>query len=147
MSYRWTTRAQYGIKALLELSLHGHQQPLSVKTIAERQGIPAPFLEKVLGALRQAGIVRSVRGVQGGYQLAQPLTAISLAAILTALGEEIRMVGGDSQTGISDQVIQTLSDRLSQRFAGVLAEISLEDLYFDARSCEAAQSEVPEFMV
>lgn len=146
MSYRWTTRAQYGIKALLELSLNG-QQPLSVKTIAERQAIPAPFLEKVLGALRHAGIVRSLRGVQGGYQLAQPLTAISLAAILSALGEEIRMVGNDAQGSISDQVIQTLSDRLSQRFAAVLADITLEDLYFDARSCEAAQSEVPEFMV
>ncbi len=92
-----------------------------------------------------------MRGVQGGYQLARPLTAISLAAILTALGEEICMVGDGSSSGVSDQVIQTLSERLSQRFAGVLADISLEDLYFDARSYkaaqEAAQSEVPEFMV
>lgn len=67
-----TTRGHYSIKALLDLSLLPNYGPASVRAIAERQKIPAPYLEKLLIELRRAGLVRSLRGVYGGYQLARP---------------------------------------------------------------------------
>ena len=61
-----TTRGHYSVKALLDLSLQPHQKPIAVKTIALRQSIPAPYLEKLLIEMRRAGLVESVRGAAGG---------------------------------------------------------------------------------
>lgn len=66
-----TTRGHYSVKALLDLSLQPNYGPTSVRTIAARQDLPAPYLEKLLIELRRAGLVHSIRGAQGGYQLAQ----------------------------------------------------------------------------
>lgn len=62
---RLTTRATYSIKALLDLAMLGSGQMASVRAIAQRQGIPAPYLEKLLIELRQAGLVCSQRGGPG----------------------------------------------------------------------------------
>ena len=64
---RVSTRGDYACRALLSLALHGGDQPTSVRDIAERTGLPQPYLEQILLALKGAGIVRSKRGVGGGY--------------------------------------------------------------------------------
>lgn len=123
---------------------------MSVRAIAERQGIPAPYLEKLLGELRQAGLVRSQRGAHGGYRLARPAREISLAEILAAVGETIQAIDEVPSKGggrVEDWVTQSVWFRISQRLQQVLEDINLEDLYFDARSRAAAQSEAPEFVV
>lgn len=61
-----TTRGHYSVKALLDLSLQPGYRPTSVKAIAHRQDLPAPYLEKLLIELRRAGLVNSVRGAHGG---------------------------------------------------------------------------------
>lgn len=66
-----TTKGHYSVKALLDLSLQPGYEPVSVKVIATRQDIPAPYLEKLLIEMRRAGLVKSIRGVQGGYKLAR----------------------------------------------------------------------------
>jgi len=73
-----TTRGHYSVKALLDLSLQTDHQPVSVKTIAKRQDIPAPYLEKLLIEMRRAGLVKSIRGSVGGYQLARKPAQISI---------------------------------------------------------------------
>ncbi|MBE9069460.1 Rrf2 family transcriptional regulator, partial [Leptolyngbya cf. ectocarpi LEGE 11479] len=82
-----TTRGHYSVKAMLDLSL----QPrlASVKLIAQRQNLPAPYLEKLLIQLRRAGLVESVRGSRGGYRLAKAPGQTSLGQILDAVGEPI----------------------------------------------------------
>ena len=69
---RVSTRGDYASRALLSLALHGAETPTSVRDIAERTGLPQPYLEQILLALKGAGLVRSKRGVGGGYVLARP---------------------------------------------------------------------------
>jgi Rrf2 family protein len=144
-----TTRGHYSVKALLDLSLQPGYGPASVKTIAQRQDLPAPYLEKLLIELRRAGLVQSVRGVQGGYQLARPPAQISLGQILEAVGESVEPLPRHTADGtqVEDWVTLTLWQRLHQKLKEALYSISLEDLYFDARSWQAAQGEAPSFVV
>ncbi|MEL7476055.1 MAG: Rrf2 family transcriptional regulator, partial [Cyanobacteria bacterium J06555_12] len=144
---KWTTRGRYSVKALLDLALIDGQQPMSVRAIAERQNIPAPYLEKLLGELRQAGLVTSQRGAHGGYRLARPARAISLGQVLAAVGETIQPLDAaqpdDKARGtenVEDWVTQAVWQRVTQQLQQVVDSITLEDLYFDARSRAAAQS-------
>ena len=144
-----TTRGHYSVKALLDLSLQALDQPVSVNAIAQRQDLPAPYLEKLLIELRRAGLVKSVRGAQGGYQLAHPPAQISLGQILEAVGETIDPLPRHQPDAeqAEDWVTFTLWNRLHQKLKEALYSISLEDLYFDARSWQAAQGEDASFIV
>ena len=79
-----STRGDYAARALLSMALHGYDRPTSVKEIAERTGLPQPYLEQILLAVKGAGIARSKRGVGGGYVLARPPEEITLADIVSA---------------------------------------------------------------
>jgi Rrf2 family protein len=136
------------VKALLDLALLEPTETGSVRAIACRQQIPAPFLEKLLIEMRQAGLVRSQRGAQGGYQLAKSLQAISLADILKAVGERVEPLADGAEDGqAEDWVMQAVWQQVSLRLQQALEEITLEDLYFDARSWQAAQGNATEFVV
>ncbi|MGH9077405.1 MAG: RrF2 family transcriptional regulator [Acidimicrobiales bacterium] len=89
-----STRGDYACRALLSLSLHaGVALPTSVRDIAERTGLPQPYLEQILLALKGAGLVRSKRGVGGGYVLARPPADITLGQVVSAV--EGPIVAGD----------------------------------------------------
>ncbi len=144
-----TTRGHYSVKALLDLTLQPEYQPVSVKMIAQRQDLPAPYLEKLLIEMRRAGIVKSVRGAQGGYQLAQKPEHISLGKILEAVGETIEPLPDHSPDNnlAEDWVTFSLWQRLHQKLKQALYSITLADLYYDARSWQAAQGEENNFVV
>jgi Rrf2 family protein len=81
-----STRGDYAARALLSLTLHGDEAgPTSVRDIAERTGLPQPYLEQILLALKGAGLVRSKRGVGGGYVLARDPAEIRLSDIVSAV--------------------------------------------------------------
>ena len=81
-----STRGDYACRALLSLSLREDEpRPTSVRDIAERTGLPQPYLEQILLALKGAGLVRSKRGVGGGYVLARAPEQITLADIVSAV--------------------------------------------------------------
>ena len=83
---RVSTRGDYAGRALLSLALHaGEAAPTSVRDIAERTGLPQPYLEQILLALKGAGLVRSKRGVGGGYVLARSPAEITLGQIVSAV--------------------------------------------------------------
>lgn len=144
-----TTRGHYSVKALLDLSLQPNYGPTSVKAIAQRQSIPPPYLEKLLIEMRRAGLVNSVRGAQGGYQLARSPARISLGQILEAVGETITPLSGHEPNAeqAEDWVTFSLWYRLHQKLKEALYSISLEDLYFDARSWQAAQGETSSYII
>lgn len=144
-----TTRGHYSVKALLDLSLQPQYGPTSVKAIAQRQDLPAPYLEKLLIELRRAGLVRSLRGAQGGYQLARSPAQISLGQILDAVGESLdpRFRQPPKAEQAEDWVTYSLWNRLHQKMKEALYSISLEDLYYDARSWQAAQGTETGFVV
>jgi Rrf2 family protein len=82
-----STRGDYASRALLSLALHEAEgaAPTSVRDLAERTGLPQPYLEQILLALKGAGLVRSKRGVGGGYVLARPPAEITLGQIVSAV--------------------------------------------------------------
>ena len=82
-----STRGDYASRALLSLALHDATAsgPTSVRDLAERTGLPQPYLEQILLALKGAGLVRSKRGVGGGYVLARPPEDITLGQIVSAV--------------------------------------------------------------
>ena len=144
-----TTRGHYSVKALLDLSLQPDGGPTSVKAIASRQDLPAPYLEKLLIAMRRSGLVKSIRGTQGGYQLARDPQQISLGQILEAVGETISPLSGYSPDAgqAEDWVTFSLWKRLHQKLKEALDSITLADLYYDARSWQAVQGEATSFVV
>lgn len=81
-----SSRCEYGCRAVVELALHlPSESPLPAVTIAERRNIPEKYLVHILLQLKRAGIVRSVRGAQGGYILARPPEEVTLRDIVTAI--------------------------------------------------------------
>jgi Rrf2 family protein len=121
-----------------------------VTDIAQRQSLPAPYLEKLLIELRKAEIVCSVRGSQGGYQLARSPAQISLGQILEAIGEwdePFPVAAQKDRANAEDWVAAAVWKRLGQRLKSILHDITLEDLYYDARSWQAAQGADTNFTV
>ena len=96
-----STRGDYASRALLSLALRGEDAPpTSVRDIAERTGLPQPYLEQILLALKGAGLVRSKRGVGGGYLLARKPDEILLSEIVSAVEGPISAGDfGDPHTG------------------------------------------------
>ncbi len=91
---RVSTRGDYASRALLSLALHESPAvPTSVRDLAERTGLPQPYLEQILLALKSVGLVRSKRGVGGGYVLARTAETITLAEVVSAVDGPI--VAGD----------------------------------------------------
>ena len=87
-----STRGDYASRALMSLALHGETTgPTTVRDIAERTGLPQPYLEQILLALKGAGLVKSKRGVGGGYVLARPPEQITLAAVIRAVDGPITL--------------------------------------------------------
>jgi Rrf2 family protein len=148
-----TTKGHYSVKALLDLALQPKARPTSVRAIAQRQDLPAPYLEKLLIELRRAGLVESVRGAQGGYRLARPAAQISLGQILEAVGETVQPLSrhnpedSPEAAQAEDWVTLTLWRQLHQKMREALYSITLEELYYDARSWQAAQGEATIFVV
>lgn len=144
-----TTRGHYSVKALLDLTLQPEYKPTSVKMIAQRQDLPAPYLEKLLIEMRRAGIVKSIRGAKGGYSLAGKPEQISLGRILEAVGETVEPLAAQSPDNnlAEDWVTFSLWQRLHRKLKEALYSITLADLYYDARSWQAAQGEENNFVV
>lgn len=80
-----STRARYGLKALIDLGLHSANEAISLQSIAERQDISTSYLEQLMAMLKKAGLVKSSRGAYGGYQLGKPADEISVGEVLRVL--------------------------------------------------------------
>ena len=102
---RVSTRGDYACRALLSLALHeGEPGPTSVRDIATRTALPQPYLEQILLVLKGAGLVKSKRGVGGGYTLARPPEEILLSQIIAAADGPISLgdFGKPHQDGSCD---------------------------------------------
>ncbi len=80
-----STKGRYGLKAMFDLALFASDKPISLSTISMRQGISVNYLEQLIAPLRRAGLVKSVRGAQGGYILNKSPKEITVKEILVIL--------------------------------------------------------------
>lgn len=128
---RLTTKGRYAVTAMLDLALHAQQDPVSLADISERQSISVSYLEQLFAKLRKSGLVSSVRGPGGGYQLARQGAEIFIAEIIDAVDESVdatRCAGhGDCQQGMTCLTHELWSD-LSTQIHNFLARISLDEL-------------------
>ena len=91
---RISAKTDYALRAAIELAAIGSSEPVKGEAIANAQGIPLRFLENILSDLRNAGIVESRRGVEGGYLLARPAEQIALADVIRAVDGPLANVAG-----------------------------------------------------
>jgi Rrf2 family protein len=136
-----STRGDYASRALLSLALHADESgPTSVRDIAERTGLPQPYLEQILLALKGAGLVRSKRGVGGGYVLAREPASITLGDIVSAVDGPIAVgdFGAPHQNGACDHegqcVLLSIWGMLSHHMRRHLDEFTLADITLMARN-------------
>ena len=80
-----STKGRYGVKAMVDLAIHYGGEPISIKSISERQNISEYYLEQLFSPLRKAELIRSVRGAQGGYVLSRSPKDITIAEIMEVL--------------------------------------------------------------
>ena len=123
-----STRGDYAARALLSLALHGTGRPTSVKEIAERTTLPQPYLEQILLAVKGAGLVRSKRGVGGGYVLARPPEEITLAEILAAVEGPLTTLMEEHDHCEGHCVLQEVWVGVSDETRQILERFTLADL-------------------
>jgi Rrf2 family protein len=131
---RVSAKADYAVRAALELAAAAGE-PLNAETIAARQGIPQPFLQKILYELRRGRIVISQRGRDGGHRLARPATQITVADVLRAVEGPLADVRGQSpeDTGYEGPAarLQDVWIALRTNMRAVLEHVTLADLVDD----------------
>lgn len=126
-----TTKGRYAVTAMLDLALHFDQGAVTLADIAKRQGISLSYLEQLFAKLRRNGLVDSVRGPGGGYNLAHDPAKISVADIVLAINENIdaRRCGGKANCDGDERCLtHELWESLSDRISDFLSGISLADL-------------------
>ncbi len=123
---KMSTKGRYGLRALIDLGQYSESEPVSITSIAARQGISERYLEQLMSKLKKAGIVKSIRGASGGYTLDMPIEEISVGAVLRALEGNIEPVecsGLESKEGegcqssnccVSKMVWQKINDSVNQ---------------------------------
>jgi Rrf2 family transcriptional regulator, cysteine metabolism repressor len=147
---RLSAKAQYACVAMLELAAsHPEGQLVQVKTIAETHGISQRFLVQILLQLKVHGLVRSIRGAAGGYQLARRPEAISLGDIIHAVNEpEAPSAALDSparrnlKLSPAVQAVGAVMQELEERERQMLREVSLADILRRTEANEASMYQI-----
>jgi len=116
-----TTKSPYALQALAELGRTGDSAPVPIGELARRRDIPVQFLEQLFAVLRRAGVLRSQRGVKGGYSFAKPpseITVLELVELLDGpLGADARGVFADAATAARDVLAKTTIQDVIEREA------------------------------
>ena len=135
-----STRGKYGLYAMYYLARHEGEGPQSLQSIAET-GVPKQYLEQLLGNLRRAGLVNSVRGAQGGYQIAKSPRDITVLDVMDAMEGPTELSGCTFEEGACKRsgicpvrkVWQRLTDAINREFAEItLDRIGKEDMEGEA---------------
>jgi Rrf2 family protein len=129
---RVTAKADYAVRASVELAAGSHESPRKVDEVAHAQNIPLSFLENILTQLRSAGIVRSQRGPEGGYWLAHPAAEINLAQVIRAVEGPLVGVRGQRPEEVeyegSAECLQQVWIALRANLRKVLEHVTVADV-------------------
>lgn len=127
------TKGRYAVMAMADLAKHAGDGAVPLSAIAERQHISLAYLEQLFLRLRRAGLVESARGRAGGYRLGRPADRISVAEVMSAVEEEMRMTrcaGNHEHPCLGHERCLThgLWDALGDEIAAFLARVTLRDV-------------------
>jgi Rrf2 family protein len=130
---RITAKADYAVRAAAELAAaYGQERPVKGETIATNQAIPQKFLENILSDLRQAGLVKSQRGVDGGYRLAKAPEDVTVADVIRAVEGPLASVRGEAPEDViyggAAQPLQDVWIAVRASLRTVVEQVTLADL-------------------
>jgi Rrf2 family protein len=133
---RVSAKADYAVRAAVELASQHGAGPVKGERLGEAQGIPVNFLENILGDLRQAGLVRSQRGPDGGYWLARDPTEVTVADVMRAVEGPLAAVRGERPEQLeyigAAEGLQRVWIALRTNIRGVLEQVTLAEIAGDA---------------
>ena len=117
-----TTKSPYALSALVELHYHGDRGPVPIAELARRRGIPVQFLEQLFATLRRAGVLRSQRGVKGGYSFARSPVDITVLDLVELLDGPV----GGGATGVFAEAAEAARSVLAQSTVADIADAESE---------------------
>ena len=128
-----SNKGRYGVCAIFDMAFHSDGRATQIKDIAERQAIPARFLEQIFQDLKRAGLVSSRRGPRGGYQLARPASEIRLGDIVRALEGPIELApknesANEDGDATSRGVVEAAFAEVSQTVEACFDAVTIESL-------------------
>lgn len=130
-----STKGRYGLKAMFELSLRQQDGPVPLKQIAQKQNISEQYLEQIFSALKKSGLIKSVRGAQGGYLLVKEPKDIRVGDILTVLEGPVSLsdciIDEDVCSNSKVCVTKVVWERLKKGIEDVINSITLQDMIND----------------
>lgn len=126
-------KCRYGLRALIDLSVNSGNEHIVLANIAERNGISPQYLEQVFASLRRAGIVKGIKGSQGGYRLNIDPEDLTVSEILEALDgsyriEDEEMPEDSHGHGVAVSIQTLIIDRINDQLDSMLKSVTLEDL-------------------
>lgn len=132
-----STKGRYGLRAMIDLAVHSNGTHVPLFNIAERQGISAIYLEQVFATLRKAGLVKSIKGAQGGYLLADEPEKINVGVILRTLEGDLSVVDEQdiksSKSLVSECIKSEVWDKIDDSISKLVDNIMLQDLVKEYR--------------
>ena len=129
-----TTKGRYAVMAMADLASYSKNNPVSLSEISKRQNISLAYLEQLFIHLKENKLVRSVRGVKGGYALDKPASEIKLSNNFLAVNEEIKTLNckKDSKKGCNNKSVKCIThnlwDKLDTHINGFFENVKLEEL-------------------
>jgi Rrf2 family protein len=118
-----TTKSPYALKALTELGRQGGETPVPIGELARQRGIPVQFLEQLFAVLRRSGMLKSQRGVKGGYSFARPASEITVLEIVELLDGPL----GAGADGIFAEAASAARDILAKTTVADIVEREKQD--------------------
>jgi Rrf2 family protein len=129
---RISAKADYAVRAAVELAAAADDRPVKAERIATAQQIPLNFLENILGELRHSGIVRSQRGAEGGFMLARPANQITVADVMRAVEGPLASVRGgppeETAYGGAAETLPRVWIAVRANLRGVVENVTLADI-------------------
>lgn len=125
---RVTAKADYAVRAVLELAVRAGDGPVKAAAIAAAQDVPAKFLDNILQELRHAGLVTSSRGSHGGHALARPPEEVTVADVVRAVEGPLAAVAGRPPEGLEEGPLREVWVALRVNLREVLERVSFADL-------------------
>ena len=133
-------KTMYVLEAVLDIACNARPNPVQSKDIAQRQGIPHRYLEGALQHMVRAGVLRGVRGPKGGYRLARERRRITVAEVVHLIEDLDNQEDDTASSPLGLAVIQPLWQELHDDMLIHLEEVSLEDLFRQARKAGVADT-------
>lgn len=126
--FKVSKKAQYGLRAMVFLAKAKNKEPFSIKEISRKEGMPFDFLEKIVSQLEKAGLLKSKKGVTGGYFLNKPAKKITVGQIATVLEGKLSPVGCSFCSKSKKCPSKNVWDRVKESLNKTLDSLNLADL-------------------